>query len=219
MHRVAIFQLNKIQQSARSFRDPFSTSSSPYSMRAARKCRRWRVKPGQRKWFIETRYSLSIYPEPNNVKAAVEVSLNVKCCYFSSGSGLWQMPRTFAHSPPTLEQPCTRGRFHVQAALWQIKKITLTQRGEMTSFSLARNISAGWNKSENPIRWARQNTSSHICHRLGAVYVSLGFGFIDILCQWHLFIRLRAIYSTLPWKVIETWRWWRHESTVLHIQL
>lgn len=144
-------------------------------MHAARKCRRWRVKPGQRKWLIETRYSLSIHPEPNNVKAAVEVSLNVKCCYFSLGSGLWQMPRTFAHSPPTLEQPCTRGRFCVQAALWQIKKITLTQRGEMTSFSLALNISAGWNQSEKPIHWARQNSSSHIYRRFGDVYAKLRY--------------------------------------------
>ncbi len=43
--------------------------------------------------------------------------------------------------------------------------------------------------------------------------------FIDILCRSRLFIKLTAIYRALPWRVIETWRGWGCDSTVLHIQL
>ncbi len=126
-------------------------------MCAVRICRRWRVKPGQRKWFTETRYSLSIYPVPNNVKAAVEVSLNVKCCYFSSGGGLWQMPRTFRPLSTHTGAAVYSGQIPCASCTLTDKENHIDAEREKWRASpsdLALNISAGLNKSENPIHQA-----------------------------------------------------------------
>ncbi|GAA6099890.1 uncharacterized [Tachysurus ichikawai] len=70
---------------------------------------------GLRMWKLNGAFQFCC-SSPWGAEPAMEERLNVMCCCFSSGCELWQMPCTFAHSPPTLEQQYTQGRFHAQAA-------------------------------------------------------------------------------------------------------